>query len=415
MSDTLTKENVCERCSLPGTNELPIARNSSGKFQHAFTGDCLAAALGRIAELEQQLLDAENVRAVDAQTIEDLTRENAELLRKQQSDRLTINNLAEASISHEPQSSSADENTSEIEREIVYQLGRREFDRLCVEALALIQRLQVQRAALERELMAIKENRYNEITHRCNKGHVFFAAVNHPAKSEREWECPNCLSAELHAVKRNSHEPRAVYGIPQILEYLKERSNWLRKEWQNGGDFKYLSLKKEECDYLASVIADMSARLNQPNETGDIRSKNDSPETIPGFTTDDDLKKAAWVFDSSGQAGAIHVFRFRERDLLALLRLIQTKAQEFERRSQPPGEHPLRTALAQIWNGESDEPFFKLSSAEMAKIARRALDEYDNVKRYYCPACKAEVDTPIESLGDHPHKCEASNTGGSQS
>lgn len=54
--------------------------------------------------------------------------------------------------------------------------------------------------------------------------------------------------------------------------------------------------------------------------------------TIPGFTTDDDLRRVAGVYDSSGKAGAIHHFRFRERDLLELLRHIQSNAQRFEMR-----------------------------------------------------------------------------------
>ena len=40
----------------------------------------------------------------------------------------------------------------------------------------------------------------NELTrttgHRCPNGHTFWAHSSHPAKSEQEWFCPNCLYSE---------------------------------------------------------------------------------------------------------------------------------------------------------------------------------------------------------------------------
>lgn len=81
---------------------------------------------------------------------------------------------------------------------------------------------------------------------------------------------------------------------------------------------------------LENVNAQLGERLRAASEPGAVH-------TIPGITTEDDLKKLAWTFDSTGCAGVIHHFRFRERDLLALLRNVIERAQRFERTAEPPG------------------------------------------------------------------------------
>lgn len=55
--------------------------------------------------------------------------------------------------------------------------------------------------------------------------------------------------------------PPPEYGIPHVLAHLKERAEWLRREWQNGGNFEYLHLKEEECLYIAKCIEDTHKRL----------------------------------------------------------------------------------------------------------------------------------------------------------
>lgn len=35
---------------------------------------------------------------------------------------------------------------------------------------------------------------------------------------------------------------------------LDERTAWLRKEWQNGGNYEHLHAREDECGYIASLI-----------------------------------------------------------------------------------------------------------------------------------------------------------------
>jgi hypothetical protein len=60
---------------------------------------------------------------------------------------------------------------------------------------------------------------------------------------------------------QSSQPPPAEYGVPHVLAYLKERAEWLRREWQNGGNYSYLHLKEEECLYIAKCIEDTHKRL----------------------------------------------------------------------------------------------------------------------------------------------------------
>lgn len=66
---------------------------------------------------------------------------------------------------------------------------------------------------------------------------------------------------------RAAEKSAAVYGIPEVLAYLNERAAWLKKEWQNGGNYTYLHLKQEECEYIASCIKDTSDRLRTAEKT----------------------------------------------------------------------------------------------------------------------------------------------------
>jgi hypothetical protein len=60
----------------------------------------------------------------------------------------------------------------------------------------------------------------------CKNGHRFFAAVTHPAKSEREWYCPSCVvkeNAELRAEVERLKSDKA-----QILaQFQRVVSYWL--------------------------------------------------------------------------------------------------------------------------------------------------------------------------------------------
>lgn len=63
--------------------------------------------------------------------------------------------------------------------------------------------------------------------------------------------------------KRTSEPPSAPYGIPEVLAYLKERAEWLRREWRNGGNFAHLSPREDECRYIAKCIEDTHQRLSE--------------------------------------------------------------------------------------------------------------------------------------------------------
>lgn len=75
------------------------------------------------------------------------------------------------------------------------------------------------------------------------------------------WTPWHIADAALRAA-RLSAEPRAQYGLKEALEYLSERCQWLEKERRNGGDYKYLTLKLEECQYIARCISDTAQRIN---------------------------------------------------------------------------------------------------------------------------------------------------------
>lgn len=51
----------------------------------------------------------------------------------------------------------------------------------------------------------------------CSKGHHFRTIASHPAKSEREWYCPNCMAAELSTLRAENAE----------LRKDKERLDWV--------------------------------------------------------------------------------------------------------------------------------------------------------------------------------------------
>lgn len=42
----------------------------------------------------------------------------------------------------------------------------------------------------------------------------------------------------------------------EMVEKLRKRADWLRKEYLNGGDFPHLSAREQECLYIASLIED---------------------------------------------------------------------------------------------------------------------------------------------------------------
>jgi hypothetical protein len=78
------------------------------------------------------------------------------------------------------------------------------------------------------------------------------------------------LQAEVARLKPLS-VPSGKYGIAEVLAYLSERCQWLEKERRSGGDYQYLTLKFEECQYIAKCIADTAKRINSlsPEPGGD--------------------------------------------------------------------------------------------------------------------------------------------------
>ncbi len=98
-----------------------------------------------------------------------------------------------------------------------------------------------------------------------------------------------------------------------------------------------------------------------------------------------------------------------------------------EEQPQPPGDCPcehkdatgkwIRCGRPAQLNGLCDRCTNEIESAVVKgelPIFEKNQKIVANGKRYYCPACKAEVDTPIEVLGEHPHRCESTNTGADQ-
>jgi len=70
--------------------------------------------------------------------------------------------------------------------------------------------------------------------------------------------------------------PKARYGIPEALTYLKERAEWLDREMRNGGNVEYLARRYEECRYIASCIEDTFVRLTEAD-----RQSSTKPEQCP--------------------------------------------------------------------------------------------------------------------------------------
>jgi hypothetical protein len=40
----------------------------------------------------------------------------------------------------------------------------------------------------------------------------------------------------------------------RIVRGLRERADWLRSEYLNGGDFKHLKAREDECRYIAEQV-----------------------------------------------------------------------------------------------------------------------------------------------------------------
>lgn len=59
-------------------------------------------------------------------------------------------------------------------------------------------RLEMERDEAREEAAALRRNPDISI---CDKGHRFRTIASHPAKSEREWECPHCAVKERDSAK----------------------------------------------------------------------------------------------------------------------------------------------------------------------------------------------------------------------
>jgi hypothetical protein len=67
----------------------------------------------------------------------------------------------------------------------------------------------------------------------------------------------------------------------RVQHYLIERADWLRREWQNGGDWNYLHIKEDDCRYIATVVAEMKMAptdLHQPSCS--ICRRDHGPEIV---------------------------------------------------------------------------------------------------------------------------------------
>lgn len=120
------------------------------------------------------------------------------------------------------------------------------------EALDAISTLTQQNLELTREKEHF-EFAKNPVT--CSKGHRFYASVNHPAKSEREWECPNCLAEQVR------NQSKVLKQLPTFEQY---------KEMQSYLSALRLKVKRmEEC--LKEVASAKPAQGMQPGSGAHMR------------------------------------------------------------------------------------------------------------------------------------------------
>lgn len=85
----------------------------------------------------------------------------------------------------------------------------------------------------------------------CEKGHRFRTIASHPAKSEREWECPHCAVHERDTLRAEVERLRTDKAeLAEALQFVSE----ITEGWQNGEfDTEEEALKwagKTSCDIL---------------------------------------------------------------------------------------------------------------------------------------------------------------------
>jgi hypothetical protein len=100
----------------------------------------------------------------------------------------------------------------------------------------------------------------------CEKGHKFRTTASHPAKSEREWECPHCLVIERRELKARAEKAEAD-----------------------------LASLKEENAKMEAVITKWSQRQPQFSQLRPLSEAGEVPEGCQRIYLWEEEKKGFWV------------------------------------------------------------------------------------------------------------------------